>query len=151
MNRQPVTRSSRPAFSLLEVLIAVSILSSIAAVGGPALFRWHQRMELSTTANALCVRLQKAQIRAGQEGQIYMLEIYDDGYSIASSDNSHSREYKTGRDTTLAAPNSYSVDNRRVILTPDGRIRPRQILLSRGTQRITITPHPVTNALLKNK
>lgn len=143
-------RCSQSAFTLIELVVVLCILTVLGAVTVPGVIRWKQRMPLDTAFSTLQVKLQETRLAAIRSGEQWCLTLPDRGQT--GSVQSYRDRQQVGSRISFLWPEGISVVSisadtgiptdgivEPIVFNPDGTSFSRELqLVSRSGQMIRI-------------
>lgn len=141
----------KKAFSLIELLVVVIILSLVVGLAIPNLSKGRMRLELKQTAKDIAYVMQYAQQRSVIDGKIYQLKFNEEGdrywlmiEDLFSAENLSEKKFKrfTGRLSKVSSiSNNIFVESPSDIIQfyPNGLSDRVEIQISDGENRIFVS------------
>jgi prepilin-type N-terminal cleavage/methylation domain-containing protein len=103
--RRAKVRTWRSGFTLMELLLVVSIIFMVGALATPAVLQTFARQTLDKGADKVRVAMGQARVRAIRDGDIYAVFILEGGawYNVAPFSQAKSQAVVAGQRQQLAA------------------------------------------------
>lgn len=105
MSRNPGSRRGSPAFTLHDVLIALTIAAILTSAFAPPLARWQRRAVARATASTLRVDLARARVHGVLRGETVtvILDTIQDGWRVEAGDGAVLLERRLGVGLSLVS------------------------------------------------
>lgn len=102
----PRCRGWRGGFSLVEIMVILTVVGLMASIAAPPMFRYLQSNELQTNSDRLAADLQYARSLAVANGMVLRFTATTDGYTLTDPVNGtviRDQDFKAGLNLAAAA------------------------------------------------